>query len=466
MELFGNIISSISGVMYSYILIALLIVAGLWFTFRFKFIQVRAIPEAIKAIMERGEKGKTSSFQALMVSTASRVGTGNIVGVAGAILVGGPGAVFWMWIIAIVGSASAFVESTLAQVYKKRGKDGSYGGPAYYMQQALKAPVLGGIFAVALILTYMGGFNALAAYNLTEFTKAYLPMDNATLIIGLILAVLAAVVILGGGKNITKATGVLVPIMAILYIIVAIVVIVMNITELPGVIASIFGQALNLKAIGGGALGAAIMQGIKRGLYSNEAGIGSAPNAAAAAEVTHPAKQGFVQVLSVFIDTIIICSATAFMCLSSGVDPSAYDSNAAYIQGALANVFGPIGPIFITVALALFAYTTLIGNYFYAEANISYLYKNAKNNKAFMIVYRLIAVVIIFVGAQFSAGLAWDLADVLMGIMALINIPVIWILGKKAYVVMEDFFKQKKAGKEPEFHAKDVGITGTEYWND
>ncbi|MBQ8663396.1 MAG: alanine:cation symporter family protein [Eubacterium sp.] len=452
--------------MYGYILIALLIIAGLWFTFRFKFVQVRAIPEAIRSIMEKGEKGKTSSFQALMVSTASRVGTGNIVGVAGAILVGGPGAVFWMWIIAIVGGASAFVESTLAQVYKKRGKDGSYGGPAYYMKQALKAPALGGIFAVALILTYMGGFNALAAYNLTEFTKAYVTIPNATLVIGLVIAILAAIVILGGGKIITKATGVLVPIMAALYIIVAIIVVVMNITELPGVIAAIFTQALNFKSIAGGALGAAIMQGIKRGLYSNEAGIGSAPNAAAAAEVSHPAKQGFVQVFSVFLDTIIICSATAFMCLSSGVDPSAFDTNAAYIQGALQAVFGPIGPLFITIALALFAYTTLIGNYFYAEQNISYLYKNAKNNKAFMFIYRLIAVIIIFVGAQFSAGLAWDLADVLMGIMALINIPVIWILGRKALVVMNDYFKQKKEGKDPVFHAKDVGIEGTEYWND
>ena len=466
MEVFGNIISSISGAMYGYILIALLIIAGLWFTFRFKFVQVRAIPEAIRSIMEKGEKGKTSSFQALMVSTASRVGTGNIVGVAGAILVGGPGAVFWMWIIAIVGGASAFVESTLAQVYKKRGKDGSYGGPAYYMKQALKAPALGGIFAVALILTYMGGFNALAAYNLTEFTKAYVTIPNATLVIGLVIAILAAIVILGGGKIITKATGVLVPIMAALYIIVAIIVVVMNITELPGVIAAIFTQALNFKSIAGGALGAAIMQGIKRGLYSNEAGIGSAPNAAAAAEVSHPAKQGFVQVFSVFLDTIIICSATAFMCLSSGVDPSAFDTNAAYIQGALQAVFGPIGPLFITIALALFAYTTLIGNYFYAEQNISYLYKNAKNNKAFMFIYRLIAVIIIFVGAQFSAGLAWDLADVLMGIMALINIPVIWILGRKALVVMNDYFKQKKEGKDPVFHAKDVGIEGTEYWND
>lgn len=467
MEVFGNIISSISGVMYGYILIALLIVAGLWFTFRFKFVQVRAIPEAIKSIMEKGEKGKTSSFQALMVSTASRVGTGNIVGVAGAILIGGPGAVFWMWIIAIVGGASAFVESTLAQVYKKRGKDGSsYGGPAYYMKQALRAPALGGIFAVALILTYMGGFNALAAYNLTEFTKAYVTIPNATLVIGLVIAILAAIVILGGGKIITKVTGVLVPIMAALYIVVALIVIIMNITELPGVIAAIFTQALNFKAIAGGALGAAIMQGIKRGLYSNEAGIGSAPNAAAAAEVSHPAKQGFVQVLSVFIDTIILCSATAFMCLSSGVDPAAFDSNAAYIQGALHACFGPIGPIFITVALALFAYTTLIGNYFYAEQNISYIYKNAKTNKAFMFIYRLIAVIIIFVGAQFSAGLAWDLADVLMGIMAIINIPVIWILGKKALVVCNDYFKQKKEGKDPVFKAKDVGIEGTEYWND
>ena len=244
----------------------------------------------------------------------------------------------------------------------------------------------------------------------------------------------------------------------------------MNLTSLPGVIGSIFKGAFNLQAAAGGLFGAAIMNGIKRGLYSNEAGIGSAPNAAASADVSHPVKQGLVQMLSVFIDTLLICSSTAFMILCSGVDPAGYvdangnTMNAAYIQASLNSNFGEFGGIFITLALTLFAYTTLVGNYYYAEMNISYLYKDALKNKVFINCYRLIAVVIIFLGAQFSAGLAWDLADVLMGFMALINVPVCVILGGKAFDALKDYLSQKSAGKDPEFKASDIGIRDTDYW--
>lgn len=471
MEFIGGIISSISGYMYSYILIALLIAAGLYFSFRTKFVQVRLLGESIRVISEpKKDKDSISSFQALMVSTASRVGTGNIVGVTGAIIAGGPGAVFWMWLIAVLGGASAFVESTLAQIYKKKGADGSYGGPAYYIKQALKAPALGGVFAVFLILTYMGGFNALASFNLTDFVKAYVPSENASLIIGGIVAVLSAIVIFGGGKRISKATQVMVPIMAVAYIGVALIVMVMNIGTLPSVIGSIFSQAFNFSSVAGGLFGATIMNGIKRGLYSNEAGIGSAPNAAASADVSHPVKQGLVQMLSVFIDTLLICSATAFMILCSGVDSSAFideagnTMNGAYIQASLDANFGAFGGYFITAALALFAFTTLVGNYFYAEMNISYLYKNALGNKPFMAVYRLIAVLVIFLGAQFSAGLAWDTADVLMGCMALINVPVCIILGNTAFKALKDYTTKRKAGEPLDFKAADIGIENTEYW--
>lgn len=471
MEFIGSIISSISNYLYSYILIALLIAAGLYFSFRTKFVQIRLFGESIRVITEKKkDKDSISSFQALMVSTASRVGTGNIVGVTGAIIAGGPGAVFWMWIIAVLGGASAFVESTLAQVYKKKGSDGSYGGPAYYIKQALKAPALGGIFAVFLILTYMGGFNALASFNLADFVKTYVPSENATLYIGAVVALLSAIVIFGGGKRISRATQVIVPIMAVAYIGVALIVIVLNIGSFPSVIASIFKGAFNFSAVGGGIFGATIMNGIKRGLYSNEAGIGSAPNAAASADVSHPVKQGLVQMLSVFIDTLLICSSTAFMVLCAGVDPSKYVDEAgnalsgAYIQDSLGVDFGAFGGIFITAALALFAYTTLVGNYFYAEMNISYLYKNALNNKPFMTVYRLIAVAIIFIGAQFSAGLAWDTADVLMGFMALINVPVCVILGNTAFKALKDYTSKKKAGREIDFHAADIGVEETDYW--
>ena len=388
MDFIGGIISSISGYMYSYILIALLIAAGLYFSFRTRFVQIRLLGESIRVIAEpKKDKDSISSFQALMVSTASRVGTGNIVGVTGAIIAGGPGAVFWMWLIALLGGASAFVESTLAQIYKKKGIEGSYGGPAYYIKQALRAPALGGVFAVFLILTYMGGFNALASFNLTDFVKAYIPSENASLIIGAVVAVLSGIVIFGGGKRISKATQIMVPIMAIAYIGVALIVMILNITSLPSVIGAIFKGAFNFSSVAGGLFGATIMNGIKRGLYSNEAGIGSAPNAAASADVSHPVKQGLVQMLSVFIDTLLICSATAFMILCSGIDSSAFideagnTMNGAYIQASLDSNFGVFGGYFITAALALFAFTTLVGNYFYAEMNISYLYKNALDNK-------------------------------------------------------------------------------------
>ncbi len=473
METFAGIISSISGFLYSYILIALLIAAGLYFTIRTGFVQFRLLGESIRVITEKNTDNESiSSFQALMVSTASRVGTGNVVGVTGAIIAGGPGAVFWMWLIAIIGSASAFVESTLAQIYKKKGEHGSYGGPAYYIKQAIGSPVLGGIFALALILTYMGGFNALASFNMTDFIKVYVPRENASILIGAGIAILAGIVILGGGKRISKVTEVLVPIMAVIYILAALLIVVKNIGILPSVFGNIFAEAFSTKSVFGGLLGAAMMNGIKRGLYSNEAGIGSAPNAAASADVSHPVKQGLVQMLSVFIDTIIICSATAFMILCTNLDAANYvdaagnTMNAAYIQDSLIANFGSAGSIFITLALALFAFTTLVGNYFYAEMNISYLYKNATKNKAFMIFYRLLAVCIIFLGAQFSAGLAWDLADVLMGLMALINVPVCLILGNTAYKALADYVKQKKEGKNPTFHAASIGITNTDYWND
>ena len=471
MDFIAGIVSSISGYLYGYILIALLIAAGLYFSLRTKFVQVRLFNESIKVIAEpKKNKDSISSFQALMVSTASRVGTGNIVGVTGAIIAGGPGAVFWMWLIAFLGGSSAFVESTLAQIYKKKGPDGSYGGPAYYIRQALKAPALGGLFALCLIMTYMGGFNALASFNMADFLKTYIPSENYGLIVGSVVAVLAAIVIFGGGKRISKATEVLVPIMASAYILVALIVVVMNITSLPAVIVSIFKSAFSFSSMAGGLFGATIMNGIKRGLYSNEAGIGSAPNAAASADVSHPVKQGLVQMLSVFIDTMIICSSTAFMILCSGVDSSAFiddagnTMNGAYIQASLNANFGAFGGYFITAALVLFAYTTLVGNYYYAEMNISYLYKNALNNKPFMFFYRLLAVLIIFVGAQFSAGLAWDTADVLMGFMALINVPVCIILGGTAFKALKDYSEKKKAGKPLDFKASDIGITDTDYW--
>ena len=466
MDFIGGIISSISGYMYSYILIALLIAAGLYFSFRTRFVQIRLLGESIRVIAEpKKDKDSISSFQALMVSTASRVGTGNIVGVTGAIIAGGPGAVFWMWLIALLGGASAFVESTLAQIYKKKGAEGSYGGPAYYIKQALRAPALGGVFAVFLILTYMGGFNALASFNLTDFVKAYIPSENASLIIGAVVAVLSGIVIFGGGKRISKATQIMVPIMAIAYIGVALIVMILNITSLPSVIGAIFKGAFNFSSVAGGLFGATIMNGIKRGLYSNEAGIGSAPNAAASANVSHPVKQGLVQMLSVYIDTIVICSATGFMLLCSGVVPEEGIAGMPYVQEAVAGSLGGFGSVFITVALFLFAFTTLIGNFYYAEMGLRYICDKTPK-KMIMNIFRIAAALIVCMGATMDFSVVWDTADVLMGLMALINLPVIVLLAKPALRCMQDYFKQKKSGKNPVFKAKDINLeTKTDFWN-
>lgn len=471
-DLFSKAIENISNFMYSYLLIILLLAVGLYFTFRTKFVQFRLLGESIRLVTEKKDNDNSvSPFEALMVSTASRVGTGNIVGVANAIAIGGYGAVFWMWVIAIVGGASAFIESTLAQVYKKRAKDGSsYGGPAYYIEAACKSHWLGIIFAIALIATYAVGFNMLCSYNLISSLSEYsFYGDPATskvpLICGAILAVLVGICVLGGGKRIVKVTGILVPIMGVTYILMALIAMVLNIGNLPMVLKNIFVSAFDFKAIFGGFAGSALMQGIKRGLYSNEAGVGSAPNAAAAADVTHPVKQGLVQMLSVFIDTILICTATAMMCLSSGITPSEELTGAPFVQTALSSNFGSFGAYFITFSLLLFAFTTLLGNLFYCEGCINYIANRTVSKKA-MNIFRVFACIVVFVGATLDFGLVWNLADVLMGIMALINLPVIVALGKTALAAMNDYIRQRKEGKDPVFKASSIGLKEkTDFWN-
>lgn len=466
-EAVTSAVSATSNAMYSYILIILLVATGLYFTIRTRFAPFRLFGELIKAVMEKPADGKSvSSFQALMVSTASRVGTGNIVGVSTALCLGGFGSVFWMWVIAIIGSASAFIESTLAQIYKRRGPDGSYGGPAYYIETALKCRPLAVVFSVFLILTYGFGFNMLASYNLQSTFSAYSFYDAQITpwIIGLVVAAAVFYCLVGGGSRVIKATSFLVPVMGVAYILVSLIIIVMNITSLPAVLARIFTEAFDLGAIFGGFGGSCVMYGIKRGLFSNEAGVGSAPNASACAEVSHPAKQGLVQVLSVFIDTILVCSATAFMCMCSGVEPTETLSGAPYVQAALSANLGTFGPIFITTAMILFAFTTLLGNLFYVDKCLIHIC-GRQPSKEFMLGYRIVAALVILLGAGMSAGLLWDIADVLMGGMTLINIPVIIILAKYALRTLRDYEKQRKEGREPVFHAKDIGLPQeTDYW--
>lgn len=468
MDFFASIVSDISGAMYSYILIILLVAGGLYFTFRTRFAQFRLFGEQIKAVTEKPSDGKSvSSFQALMVSTASRVGTGNIVGVSTALCLGGFGSVFWMWVIAVIGSASALIESTLAQIYKKRGADGEcYGGPAYYIETALKNRPLAVIFSVLLILTYGVGFNMLASYNLQSTFSGYSFYDakKTPWIIGFIVAAAVCYCLLGGGKRMLKITGVMVPVMGVIYVLVSLLIVVLNITSLPAVLGRIFSEAFDFGAIFGGFAGSCVMFGIKRGLFSNEAGVGSAPNASASADVKHPVKQGLVQVLSVFIDTILICSATAFMCMCSGVEPSEELSGAPYVQAALSSTLGSIGPVFITVAMILFAFTTLIGNLYYVDRCWLFLFKKMPG-KRFMTVYRIVASVLIFVGAGLSAGLLWDIADVMMGLMTVINVPVIFVLGKYVFRALKNYEEQRKQGVEPVFRAKDIDLPHeVDYW--
>lgn len=468
MDFINNFINAVSGILYQPWCVPLILLAGgIFLTVRSKFIQVRLFRESFKVILEKpSTENGISSFGALMVSTASRVGTGNIIGVATAICAGGAGAVFWMWVTAIIGGASAFVESTLAQIYKRRNEDGtSYGGPAFYMRDALKQRWLGVIFSVLIILTYAVGYNMLAAYNLQDtFSVFGFYSKTTSVVIGVILAVLFGIIVIGGAKRLIKVTEVMVPVMGVLYVIVAIIVLILNASRIPAMFAMIFESAFDFKAIFGGFAGSCIMNGIKRGLYSNEAGMGSAPNAAATADVSHPAKQGLVQMLSVFIDTLLICTATAFMCLSSGV---AFDSDmggASYVQASMADNLGSIGPVFLCVAMSLFAFTTLIGNYSYCEGCLRFIL-NREVSKSGILVFRIIATLLVFVGAIASAGTVWNLADMTQGLMVIVNVPVILILAKPAMLCLDDYCKQKKEGKNPVFIAKDAGIDADlDYW--
>lgn len=463
------IISTINNYLYTFILIILLVFGGLYFTIRTKFSQFSLFKEQIHSVTEkpRDKKG-VSSFQALMVSTASRVGTGNIVGVATALCLGGFGSVFWMWIIAIIGCASALMESTLAQIYKKRGTDGSYGGPAYYIEAVCKGRrLLPVIFSVFLILTYGVGFNMLASYNLQSTFSSYSFYNPkySQWIIGFIVALLVGYCLFGGGSRIIRVTSLLVPVMGVLYILVAFLAIVLNFTALPSVFVRIFREAFDFKAIFGGFSGSCVMYGIKRGLFSNEAGVGSAPNASASADVSHPIKQGLVQMLSVFIDTILICSATAFMCMSSGIEPTAELAGVGYVQQSIFSALGTFGPVFITVSMMLFAFTTLLGNLFYVDKAISYI--NGKMpGKTFMRAYYVAASLLIFLGAGLNSSLLWGIADVTMGFMTLINMPVILIMSKYVIRALNDYKKQRKEGRDPVFHAKDIDLPHkVDFWN-
>lgn len=465
---FENIVSSCNNILWSYILIALLIFLGIFFTIKSNFVQFRFFKEMFRLLgdsanksvssKEKNKKG-VSSFQAFCISTASRVGTGNLAGVAMAISLGGPGAVFWMWIIALIGASSSFVESTLAQIYKVKDKNGYRGGPAYYMERALNKKWLGVIFSILITISFGLVFNSVQANTISlAFNQAF-GIDR--FIVGLIITALTALVIFGGIKRIAKVTELIVPVMAIAYVLVALFVVFKNITSIPTVFTLIIKNAFGFEQALGGGIGAALMMGIKRGLFSNEAGMGSAPNAAATAEVTHPVKQGFIQTLGVFTDTLLICSSTAFIILISGAYTSKGLEGIQLTQTALSSQVGSWGNIFIAVCILLFAFSSIIGNYYYGETNIEFI----NSNKIWLFLYRISVIGMVFFGSKSKVQIVWDTADLFMGLMALINLIAIAFLSKIAFAALKDYAKQKKAGKDPVFYKDSIeGLENVECW--
>ena len=461
----ATLLVQIDDVLYTWLLIYLLAGSGIYFSIRTRFVQIRRFKDAMNCMMEKkeGDKG-VSSFQALMIATASRVGTGNMAGVATAIILGGPGAAFWMWLMAVLGSASAFVESTLAQIYKKKEGDSFKGGPAYYIERALHARWLGIIFAISLIATFAFGFNGLQAYNIVSAFDVYVEDLAASIVptvIGVILAV-CALIIFFAGDLIGRISSVLVPVMAGLYILIGVFVIITNITRIPAVLGIILADAFDFKAVFGGFTGSCMVLGIKRGLFSNEAGMGSAPNASASATVSHPAKQGLAQIISVYIDTLLICSTTVFLILLTGDWALSGYSGIPLLQQCVARVIGPIGIHFVTVIVCLFAFTSIIGNYLYAEANILFITKN----KTVMTLFRIAAAIMVFIGAGNSLDVAWSLADITMGLEAVVNIIAIVLLGRIAFAALDDYEKQKKAGLDPVFYEGSIGLNDTDVWKE
>ncbi|MGN0399652.1 MAG: alanine/glycine:cation symporter family protein [Blautia sp.] len=458
----NEFLTKLNDFMYTYILLILLVGAGIYFTISTRGVQIRLLKDGIRSIIEKGKgEEKVSSFQALMISTASRVGTGNIAGIATAVAAGGPGAVFWMWIMAVVGSASAFVESTLAQIYKIEEKGQYRGGPSYYMEKALGKRWLGILFSLALIVCFAYGFNGLQAFNISSCLEYYIPHYTDSIfpaVTGFLLAAASAAVIWGGVQRISFITSVLVPVMASAYVLMGIFTVFIHWREVPHIFSVILKDAFDFQAVSGGFAGSAVLVGIKRGLFSNEAGMGSAPNASASADVSHPVKQGMVQVISVFIDTLLICTSTAMMLLVSKIpgEKGVLDG-IPYVQAAIQANVGTWGIHFITFSIFAFAFSSIVGNYYYAESNILFI----KNDKRLLNLFRFTCIVAVYLGAQADFSLIWNLADITMGSMAIINIIAIWLLKPKAVKVLKNYEKQKTEGREPEFRGTDVGMEGT-----
>ena len=455
MKFIQTLIDQANNILWSYVMIIALLGCAIYFTLRSRFVQFTMLGEMCRQLVNSNERHidqghkHISPFQAFVVSLASRVGTGNLAGVATAIAVGGAGAVFWMWIIALVGAANAFVESTLAQLYKRRSDDSFIGGPAYYIMQGLKCKWMAVLFSILTIVTFGFAFNTVQSNTICEAFENAFGIDN--LYMGIVLTVSTLVIIFGGIQRIAKVSSVVVPIMAVGYILLAFAVVLLNIKNIPEIIALIVKSAFGMEQILGGGMGAAVMQGIKRGLFSNEAGMGSAPNAAATASTSHPVKQGLIQTLGVFTDTLIICSSTAFIILMSGVSLTEADG-VRLTQEALTAEIGGAGRIFVAVAIFFFAFSSIFGNYYYGEANIRFITKS----RAALNTYRLIVGAMVMGGAMMSLQTVWSLADITMGLMTLCNLVALALLGGQAMRLLEDYRAQKRKGIDPIFKKSSI----------
>jgi len=445
-------IVSINDFTWSYILVAALILCALWFTFRTHFVQFRMVGEMVRLLGEstdthdKGEK-HVSSFQAFAVSIASRVGTGNLAGVASAIAIGGPGAVFWMWVIALLGSATAFIESTLAQLYKRRHADSFIGGPAYYILHGMHCKWMSKLFAILITMTFCMAYISIQSNTICGAMQKAFSINPTWM--GAVLAAFSLVIVFGGIQRIAKVSSVLVPLMAVGYVVLALVVIVMNIQLIPHVFRLIVENAFGFEQVAGGGLGATMMNGIKRGLFSNEAGEGSAPNIAATASTTHPVKQGLIQSLGVFTDTLLVCSCTAFIIIISGLYTDGSASGIMLTQNALEHEVGSSGPIFVAIAIFFFAFSSIIGNYYYGEANVRFL---TQRPLAILVLRIITGGLMVMFGAIASLDLVWSIGDFFMALVTICNLIAIITLGKYAFRLLDDYRQQKRAGvKSPVF---------------
>lgn len=449
-----QIIDTTNDLLWGYIMIAALLLCALYFTIRSRFALFGMIGEMFRQFKSNEQNRDNgvkhiSSFQAFVVSLASRVGTGNLAGVATAIAVGGPGAVFWMWVVALLGAVNAFVESTLAQLYKRRSTDSYIGGPAYYIMHGMKCRPMAVLFSILIIVTFGFAFNTVQSNTICEAVENAFGIEK--LHMGIALTVATLLIIFGGIQRIAKASSIIVPAMALGYIVLALVVVALNIGHLPEILSTIIKNAFGMEQIVGGGMGAAIMQGVKRGLFSNEAGMGSAPNVAATATTSHPVKQGLVQTLGVFSDTLVICSCTAFIILVSGVSLTESDG-VQLTQEALSAEIGGAGRIIVAIAIFFFAFSSIFGNYYYGEANIRFI---SKSRKA-LTTYRLVVGAMVMAGSLLSLQTVWSLADVTMGLMTLCNLTALLFLGRQALLLLDDYRQKRKRGLDPTFSKSDI----------